>query len=75
VRGKDHQRDLTEKWRRMSSKWILSKDNGFAHPKHKSVSSGKEYETFDWKAGQPDYRRNVHLKSSKLFFFLRIINR
>jgi len=21
-----------------------------------------------WKAGQPDYRRNVHLKSLKLFF-------
>jgi hypothetical protein len=68
VKGKDHQRYLTENWRRMYSKWILSKDNGVAHPKHESVSSGKEYETFDLETGQPDYRRNVHLKSLKLFF-------
>jgi hypothetical protein len=26
-----------------------------------------------WKAGQPDYRRNVHLKSLKLFFSYEIL--
>lgn len=75
MKGKDHQRDLTENWRRMHSKWILRKDNGVAQPKHESLSSGKEYETFDLEIRSTRLQKECTFKELKAVFFLRINNR
>jgi len=53
----------------MYSKWILSKDNGDAHPKHESVSSGKENETFDLEDRSTILQKNCTFKEFKAFLF------
>jgi len=59
----------------MYGKWILSKDNGVAHPKHESVSPGKEYETFDLESRSTRLQKKCTFKELKAIFFLRIISR
>lgn len=51
----------------MYSKWILSKDNGVALPKHELVSSGKEYETFDLES------RSTRLQKKRIFKELKVV--
>lgn len=59
----------------MYSKWLLSKDNGVAHPKHESISSGKEYETSDLESKSTRLEKKCTFKELKTLLFLRIINR
>jgi hypothetical protein len=70
VKGKVYQTELTANSRIMYSKWILSKDNGVAHPKHESVSSSKEYETSDLESRSTRLQKKCTFKEFKAVFFL-----
>lgn len=52
----------------MYSMWILSRDNGVAHPKHESVSSGKENETFDLEGRSTILQKKCTFKELKAVF-------
>jgi hypothetical protein len=73
MKGKDHQRDLTENWKRMYTNWMLRKDNGVAQPKHESLSSDKEYETFDFESRSTRLQKKCTFKELKAVFSYKLI--